>query len=80
MDSTQMTALVGTSTGGTVLTVLYFLYKTLVGKKIRSNCCGRTVEVGFTVEEMSPKTDNKPQLVANPMNNGGAISKQSEEV
>ena len=36
--------------------IVLYVYKSIVGKKIRSTCCGEDVEVGFVVEEMSPAT------------------------
>jgi len=51
-----MTALLGTGTSGTILTLLYFFYKTFVGKKCRSRCCNQDIEMGMAVEDMSPKT------------------------
>jgi len=48
-------ALMGTGTGGTLLMVALYLYKSMAGKKIRSRCCEKDVEMGFTVEDMSPK-------------------------
>lgn len=77
MDSN---ALMGTGTGGTLLLVALYLYKTFNHKRVRSNCCGKKMEMSLDIEETSPKTDNRPQLVVNPMNNGGAISNQSNEV
>jgi hypothetical protein len=67
MDTTT-TALMSTGTGGTILGVLLLLYKTLVGKKIRSRCCGQDIEVGFTVEDMSPAEQRQPHFqVQNPI-------------
>ena len=48
-------ALMSTGTGGTLLMVALYLYKSMAGKKIRSRCCERDVEMGFSVEDMSPK-------------------------
>jgi hypothetical protein len=48
-------ALMSTGTGGTLLMVALYLYKSMAGKKIRSRCCEKDVEMGFTVEDMSPK-------------------------
>jgi len=48
------TALLSTGTGGTILTVLYFLYKTCNNKRMHSRCCGRDVDVEFQVQEMTP--------------------------
>lgn len=65
------TTLLSTGTGGTLLMVLLYLYKSVVGKKIRSKCCDRDIEIGFSVEEMSPKTDtnlSRPQqIIQNPL-------------
>ena len=50
----QTTALLSTGTGSTLLLIAVYIYKATVGKKVRSKCCNRDVEMGFTVEEMSP--------------------------
>jgi hypothetical protein len=71
----QQTALLSTGTGSTLLMVVIWLYKTAAGKKIRSRCCEKDIEMGFSVEDMSPKTDNKPHIISNPMNDGGTISR-----
>lgn len=47
-------ALLGTGTSGTILTVLYFLYKTCNNKRVHSKCCGKDVDVEFQVQEMTP--------------------------
>jgi hypothetical protein len=51
-------ALLGTGTSGTVLTVLYFLYKAVLGKRCKSRCCGRELDAGFQVEDMTPPQHN----------------------
>jgi hypothetical protein len=68
MDAqTQMTALMGTGTGGTILTILYIFYKTFVGKKCRSRCCGRDIEMGMSVEDMTPPSHTTERFeVKNP--------------
>ena len=67
-QQSQMTALMGTGTGGTVLTVLYFMYKTFVGKKCRSRCCGQDLEMGMTVEDMTPPHRQQQHFeVSNPV-------------
>jgi hypothetical protein len=53
------TALLGTGTGGSLFLIVLYVYKAIVGKKIRSRCCGDDVEVGFVVEEMSPATTHR---------------------
>jgi hypothetical protein len=74
----QQTALLSTGTGSTLLMVVIWLYKTAAGKKIRSRCCERDIEMGFSVEDMSPKTDIKPpqHFIENPLhkaNEGASI-------
>ena len=62
--SDLQTSLLGTGTAGTILTVLYFLYKTCNNKRIHSQCCGKDVDVEFQVQEMTPpkKYDHKNPL------------------
>jgi hypothetical protein len=65
----QNIALLSTGTGSTLLLIIVYLYKSMVGKKIRSKCCGTDLEAGFTVEEMSPHT-----FQVNPMTDTSAQS------
>ena len=58
------TALLGTGTGSTLLLMAIYIYKSMVGKKIRSRCCEKDVEMGFSVEEMTPPRD---RFHVNPM-------------
>jgi hypothetical protein len=58
-------ALMSTGTGGTLLMVALYLYKSMAGKKIRSRCCEKDVEMGFSVEDMTPPQDRF--RVNNPM-------------
>jgi hypothetical protein len=69
MDNTQMTALMSTGTGGTIITMVYFFYKTFIGKKCRSRCCGQDIEMGMVVEEMTPSNQHTEQrfVVNNPL-------------
>lgn len=48
------TGLLGTGAGGTIITMLYFLYKTCNNKRVHSKCCGQDVDVEFQVQEMTP--------------------------
>lgn len=48
------TALLSTGTGGTLLGVLYMLYRTLNHKKCRSNCFGRKLELSIDIDNTSP--------------------------
>jgi hypothetical protein len=60
MDANQMTALLGTGTGGTILMIVIWLYKSMVGKKLRSKCCEKDIEMGFAVENMTPPGFRNP--------------------
>ena len=46
------TALLGTGTGGSLFLIALYIYKSVVGKKMRSRCCGTDVEVGFVVRSI----------------------------
>ena len=59
------TALLSTGTGGTILTVLYFLYKTCNNKRLHSRCCGKVVDVEFQVQEMTPPDRDQSRFERN---------------
>lgn len=59
----QTTALLGTGTGTTLLLVAIYLYKTLNHRRVRSNCCGKKIEMSLDIDETSPKS-----FQVNPMN------------
>jgi hypothetical protein len=48
------TALLGTGTGGTILTVLYFLYKTCNGKRCKCRFFGYDIENSIDIGEITP--------------------------
>jgi hypothetical protein len=48
------TALLSTGTSGTIITILYFLYKACNNKRMHSRCCGQDVDLEFQVQEMTP--------------------------
>lgn len=52
--SDSIITLAGTGTAGTVLTLLFLVYKTANHKKCRSRCCGREMSAEFSVGEISP--------------------------
>jgi hypothetical protein len=51
------TALLGTGTGGTILTILYFIYKTCNHRRLRSKCCGRDLDMSLDIEQTTPPQD-----------------------
>jgi hypothetical protein len=52
-DATLMNAGLST-TGVAILLIVYRLFKSVQGKKLVSNCCGRRAEVGIDVVSMTP--------------------------
>jgi hypothetical protein len=69
----QTTALLSTTTGGTVVGVLLLLYKSVNGKRLRSNCCGRKMEMDFKVDDVPPSPDF---VVQNPTKQINVVVKQ----
>lgn len=53
----------GLSTSGlAILLIVYRVLKAMKGKRLVSSCCGKKIEVGVDIEEMTPKqiTINNP--------------------
>lgn len=56
MDDTDLLKMAGVSTSGlAIVLIAYRVLKSVKGKKFVSSCCGRRMEVGMNVEEMTPK-------------------------
>lgn len=54
----QTLANAGVSAGGlVVLTIVWKFGKSLLGKRITSDCCGRKMTAGISVSEMTPAKD-----------------------
>ena len=46
----------GLSTSGlAIILIVYRVLKTMKGKRLVSSCCGKKLEMGVDVEEMTPK-------------------------
>lgn len=58
-------ALLSTGTTGTILTILYFVYKLINGRKLHSKCCDKDIEIGMQVENMTPPIIHIPQQQIN---------------
>lgn len=57
MDSNDILNTAGVSTSGiAIIFVIYKLIKTMKGKRFVSSCCGKRMDVGIDVENMTPKT------------------------
>jgi len=54
-------ALLSSGTGGTLLMVLLYLYKTLNHRRCRSKCCGRDLDMSLDIEETTPPIRPPPQ-------------------
>ena len=63
MDTLLINAGVTTS-GVAILLFLYKVVKSVQGKKFISNCCGKKMEMGFDVGEMTPQHE---VVIVNPM-------------
>lgn len=60
MDDGEILKMSGISASGVAIVLLiYRVLKTINGKKIRSRCCGRTMEVGVEVGDLTPKLTDK---------------------
>lgn len=55
------------TTGVAILLIAYRVFKAIQGKRLVSSCCGHKGEVGFQVEQMTPKTDDVIVMVENPV-------------
>jgi hypothetical protein len=51
------TALLSSGTGGTLLMVLLYLYKTLNHRRCRSKCCGKDLDMSLDIENTTPPPD-----------------------
>lgn len=58
MEEADLLKMAGLSTSGVaMILVVYRVLKSVKGKKFISSCCGRKVDVGFDVREMTPKQE-----------------------
>ena len=53
------TALIGTGTSGTILTILYFMYKMCNHKRLRCRICGKDLDVSIDLENTTPPEKDK---------------------
>jgi hypothetical protein len=58
MDDIDMLKTAGVSTSGIVIAlIVYRVLKTMKGKRLVSSCCGKRLEMGMDVENMTPKEE-----------------------
>ena len=69
MDDPTMLASAGLSTTGVALLLIaYRVLKSVKGKKLVSSCCGRKLEMGVDVQNMTPAAaDHEAITIRNPM-------------
>jgi hypothetical protein len=65
MDDTLLMNAGLSTTGVAILLIVYRLLKSIQGKKLVSSCCGRKMEMGVDVQDMTPKHISIP--IENPM-------------
>jgi hypothetical protein len=58
-------ALLSTGTGGTILGVLFLMYRTFNHKRCRSKCCGQDLDLSLDIENTTPPRQNF--VVNNPL-------------
>jgi len=77
MDDSDLLKLSGVS-GGTVAIILivYRVLKSVIGKKVVSNCCGKKLEVGLDVQATTPQADVCLEIKTNPMLDGKQVHSQ----
>lgn len=55
METTSMFELAGLSTSGVAIVLIaYRVWKSVLGKKLVSNCCGERFEMGMDIQTMTP--------------------------
>lgn len=79
MDETDLLKMAGVSTSGVaIILIVYRVLKSLLGKKLVSNCCGKKMEVGVTVTPMTPREEEVIVKVENPIGTGLEGKKESQ--
>lgn len=68
MDEVDLFKMAGVSTSGVaIILIIYRVLKSMKGKRLVSQCCGRKVDIGVDVEEMTPKPKDEVINIKNPM-------------
>lgn len=69
-DSTMLTSAGLSTTGVALLLIVYRILKSVKGKKLVSSCCGRKLEMGVDVQNMTPVVvEHTAIAIRNPMHN-----------
>lgn len=70
MDDTLLMNAGLSTTGVAILLIVYRVLKSVQGKKLVSSCCGRKMEMGVDIQDMTPTPAKMPHIsipVENPM-------------
>ena len=68
MDDTDLLKVSGFSASTIAIVLLIYKFlKSIMGKKLISSCCGRKIEVGVAVAEMTPTPDDCKIEIRNPI-------------
>ena len=80
MDDSDLMKLSGASAGTVAIVLLvYRILKSVIGKKLISNCCGKKMEVGLDVQKTTPREEHILEIKI-PLRVDGSTNKaQGEE-
>ena len=68
MDEAELFKMSGASAGTIAIVILlYKIGKSIVGKRLISNCCGRKVEVGLDIKDATTPIETKIEIKTNPL-------------
>jgi hypothetical protein len=63
MDDADLMKLSGASAGTVAIVLLFYrIFKSVLGKKLVSNCCGKKMEVGIDVQASTPRQDTSIEI------------------
>jgi hypothetical protein len=65
MDINSLFAQAGGTAG--IITAIAVIYKAVNGKRCRSHCCGRNMEMDIKIDNVPPSPPDNETVVVNPM-------------
>ena len=68
MDDSDLLKVSGLSASTiAIVLIVYRVVKLILGKKLISSCCGKKLEVGVVVADMTPKAEDTTIEISNPI-------------
>ena len=65
METTDLLKMAGLSTTGVaVILIVYRIAKSIMGKRLVSSCCGKKIDIGVDIQNMTPKEE--PVIISLP--------------